>query len=138
MTARAARAMAQLSKSRPLNEKERELLDFMFTADFRGRDELKKQASSVEVCWECDCGCGTVEFELKEPYIRAAAHEPIPVEGYGEGVDVSLFVKQGLLSSLEIVNHGDGRPLTYPNSRDLQLWVPPHRTVGDAPAKDSS
>jgi hypothetical protein len=127
--------MAQLSKSRPLSKNERELLDFMFTADFLGRDELKAQASCVEVCWECDCGCGTVEFELKESRIRAAAHEPIPVEGYGKGVDVLLFVRQGLLSSLEIVTHGDARPLAYPTSEDLQLWVPPHRAVGDAPAK---
>jgi hypothetical protein len=130
--------MAKLSKSRPLSEKERELLDFMFTADFPGRDELRTQTSRVKVCWECDGGCGTVEFELKEPCIRAAAHEPIPVEGYGKGVDVLLFVRQGLLSSLEIVDHRDARPLTYPTSKDLRLWVPPHRAVGDTLTKNSS
>ena len=71
--------MAILTKSRALSERERELLDFMLTVDFPGRDELKSQAACAEVCWECDCGCGTVNFELKEPCTRAPAHEPIPV-----------------------------------------------------------
>jgi hypothetical protein len=76
--------------------------------------------------------------ELKEPYIRAAARGPIPVEAYGKGVDVLLFVKEGLLRSLEIVDHGDARPLPYPSANDLQLWAPPHRAVGGTSAKNSS
>ena len=95
--------MAILTKSRALSERERELLDFMLTVDFPGRDELKSQAACEEVCWECDCGCGTVNFELKEPCTRAPAHEPIPVEAYRDALEVLLFVKVGFLSSLEIV-----------------------------------
>jgi hypothetical protein len=130
--------MEKLTNSRPLTERERELLEFMLTADFQGKSELKTQVNSAEVSWECDCGCGTVNMEVKEPCIRAATHEPIPVEAYGKGVDVLLFVRQGLLSSLEIVDHGDARPLPYPSANTLQLWVPPHRAVGDTSAKNSS
>ena len=137
-TTSAANARAKLTECRPLTERERELLEFMLTADFPGRDELKAQANGAEVCWECACGCGTINVELKEPYIRAATREPIPVEAYGKGADVLLFVRPGLLSSLEIVNHGDARPLPYPSANNLQLWVPPHRAVGDTSAKNSS
>jgi hypothetical protein len=79
----------------------------MLTADFPDRDELKTQTNCAEVCWECDCGCGTINMELKEPYIRAAARGSIPVEAYGKDVDVLLFVKEGPIRSLEIVDHGD-------------------------------
>jgi hypothetical protein len=55
-TTSAANARAKLTECRPLTERERELLEFMLTADFPGRDELKAQANGAEVCWECACG----------------------------------------------------------------------------------
>jgi hypothetical protein len=135
----AARTMAQLSKSRPLNPKERELLEFILTADFPGRDELKIQTNCAEVCWECDCGCGTVNFELTEPCTRAAAREPIPVEAYRESLEVLLFVREGFLSSLEIVDYLDVRPVTYPSPKELKLGVrPPQRGDGVTSRNDPS
>jgi hypothetical protein len=137
MTIRGARVMAQLSKSRPFTEKERELLEFMLSVDFPGRDELKTQAGCAEVDWECDCGCGTFTVELKESCARAASYEPIPVEAYREGLDVLLFVREGYLSSLEIVDYLDVRPLTFPSPKELKLWVPPpQRVAGRATKKD--
>ena len=129
--------MAILTKSRALSERERELLDFMLTVDFPGRDELKSQAACEEVCWECDCGCGTVNFELKEPCTRAPAHEPIPVEAYRDALEVLLFVKVGFLSSLEIVDYRGERPPQYPSPEELKLWVtPPQRGTGGVGKKD--
>jgi hypothetical protein len=137
MIAGAANAMADLPTSRPLSERERELLDFMLTADFPGRDELRTQASRAEVCWECDCGCGTVNFELKEPCTRALAREPIPVEAYREFLDVLLFVRGGFLSSLEIVDYLDQRPVKYPSPKELKLGArPPQRGAGGAAKED--
>jgi hypothetical protein len=51
-------------------------------------DELKTQAACAEDCGECRCGCGTVNLEGKEPRTRAAAREPIPVEGCREFLDL--------------------------------------------------
>ena len=117
--------MAQLSQPRELRPAERALIEFLLTADFAGRKELKEQLDSVEVVWECDCGCGTVNLRVKDSVGRAFTREPIPVEANGHGLDVLLFVRGGFLASLEIVDHGDARPLPYPTVGSLKLWVPP-------------
>jgi hypothetical protein len=117
--------MAQLSQPRKLGPAERAVIEFLLAADFAGRNELKEQLESVEVVWECDCGCGTVNFQVTGSVGRALTKEPIPVEANGHGLDVLLFVRGGFLSSLEIVDHGDARPLPYPTVDSLRLWVPP-------------
>jgi hypothetical protein len=38
---------------------------------------------------------------------------------------VLLFVRDGLLKSLEIVDFEDKRPLAYPTPSDLKLYVTP-------------
>ncbi|HXT85847.1 MAG TPA: hypothetical protein VN745_02375 [Verrucomicrobiae bacterium] len=111
-------------KLRPLKADERKLLEFMLSAEFPGRDELLLQMDSLRVTRECECGCGTVNLEANASVARAICREPIPVEARGAGVDVLLFVRKGLLACLEIVDHGDARPLPYPKPEDLELWVP--------------
>src|SRR5580704_11399470 len=98
--------MAKFSQPRALKPNERALMELLFTADFAGRTELKGQLDQAEVVGNCDCGCGTIDFSVKQPFVRAIAREPIPVEAHGTGVDVLLFVRDGILSSLEIVDHG--------------------------------
>jgi len=50
---------------------------------------------------------------------------------------VLLFVREGYLSSLEIVDYLDVRPLTFPSPKELKLWVPPpQRVAGRATKKD--
>lgn len=110
---------------RALTADERKLMGFMLSADFFGREELLQQVDSLEVTWVCDCGCGTVNVVATRPVRRSSCREPIPVEAHGSGVDVLLFVRDGLIPSLEIVDHGDSRPLRYPQPNDLELWVPP-------------
>jgi hypothetical protein len=118
--------MAQFPQPRELKPNERALMEFLFTADFPGRNELKEQVDRVEVVGDCDCGCGTIDLAVKEPFVRAASREPISVEAHGDGIEVLLFVRDGLVSSLEIVDYGDSRPLIYPSPATLQLWVPPN------------
>jgi hypothetical protein len=90
---------------------------------FPGWDELKTQAAGAEDCRECHCGCGTVNRERKEPRTRAASREPVPVEAYREFLDVLLFVREGFLSSLEIMDDLDVRPVTYSSPKELKLRV---------------
>ena len=109
---------------RPLNANERELMEFLLSAEFPGRDDLVSQMNSMMVTRECECGCGTVNFAVGGPVNQAVCREPIPAEARGDGVDVLLFVRKGLLSSLEIVYHSTARPLPYPKPDDLKVWVP--------------
>jgi hypothetical protein len=117
--------MTHFSQPRELKPNERAMIEFLLTADFPGRDELREQVGCVGVVWDCDCGCGTIKMIVRNPVVRAVAREPIPVEARGAGIDVLLFVRDGLLASLEIVDHGNSRPLTYPSPSKLELWVPP-------------
>ena len=112
------------TKLRPLEADERKLLEFMLSVEFPGRDELLSQMDSLRVSRECECGCGTVNFVAIEPVTCAICREPIPVEARSAGVQVLLFVRKGMLSSLEIVYITDARPLPYPKPDDLNLWIP--------------
>ena len=109
---------------RPLKAQERALVEFLRSADFPGRDELRSQLNSVEAVGMCECGCGTVSVLVKSSVPRATCREPVPVEAHGDEIEVLLFVRGGLLTSLEIVDYGDKRPLPYPRPDELKLWVP--------------
>lgn len=124
--------MPKLSQPRALMPHERSLLEFLLTATFPERDSLKSQVEQVEVTEECDCGCGTTSLRVVGAEPRNASPEQVVVEAYGTGVDVLLFARGGLLSSLEIVDHGDARPLPYPLPGQLTLWVPPRRPSAKA------
>ena len=75
----------------------------------------------------CECGCGTILIRVNDATDKAVITERVIVEAYGKGVDVLMFVRDGTLSSIEIVDHGDARPLRYPRPEELTLWVPPPR-----------
>jgi hypothetical protein len=131
--------MAKLSATRGLNKKEQELLECMLTAEFPGSEELQAQIGRVEVCAECDCGCGSIDLQVEGQSGHGVENEQIAVEAYGKGVDVLLFVRDGLLSSLEIVDQGDARPPAYPTPAGLKLWVRPlHRGGGGTSKNDPS
>jgi len=117
--------MPRAVEPRPLSQEERVLAEFLLSAEFPGRDELKSQLESAEVVGVCECGCGTVDLAIKELAVRAVCREPIPAEAYRSALDVMLFVRDGLLCSIEIVDYEDKRPLSYPRPDDLKLWVPP-------------
>jgi len=112
---------------RPLSLDERALMDFLLSAEFPGRDELKSQLEVAQAVGICECGCGTVDFAVNDSVARAVCREPIPVEAYGPAIEVLLFVRDGILSSLEIVDYEDKRPLPYPQPTDLKLWARPSR-----------
>ena len=117
--------MTKPIEPRALQPAERALLDFLLSADFPGRGELKAQAESIEVVGMCECGCGTVTFAPNGSAARARCREPIPVEAQGKGLQVLLFVRDGLLRSLEIVDFENERPLAYPAPGDLKIYVTP-------------
>jgi len=117
--------MTQPVNPRPLSAEEKALADFLLSAEFPGRDELRVQLDSVKVVGICECGCGTVELAVEGDVPRSVCREPIPIEAHDDALDVLLFVRDGVLSSLEIVDYKDRRPLPYPRPSDLELWPRP-------------
>src|SRR5690349_15195192 len=95
---------------RSLRAEEKALLDFLLSADFPGRDEVKEQAEDVKVVGECKCGCGTIDLAVPPGTTAANNAKRIPVEGYGDATDVWLFAENSPSSMLEIVNYADPPP----------------------------
>lgn len=112
--------MPTLAQPRRLRPNERSLLEFLLAADFPERDTLRTQIEQVEVTEECDCGCGTISLRVVGAEPRNIPEQAV-VEAYGRGVDVLLFARDGSLSCLEIVDHGDARPFPYPTPSQLTL-----------------
>ena len=118
-------ASNQPIKPRPLSPEERALMEFLLSAEFPGRDELRSQLDSVEAIGACECGCGTVSLQVAKSAAGVSAEKPIPVKAYGELVDVILLARNGFLSSLELVFHDPRAPRPFPKPGDLKLWVRP-------------
>ena len=114
---------------RQLSPEELALAEFLLSVEFRGRDELRKQLNVAQVTGTCECGCGTILIRVNDAIEKAATTERVVIEAYGKGVDVLMFVRDGTLSSIEIVDHGDARPLRYPRPEELTLWVPPSTAI---------
>jgi hypothetical protein len=114
-------------------------MEFLLSAEFAGRDELRSQLDSVTAIGMCECGCGTVDLQVGESIARSGVESPVPAEAYGDLVDVMLFARNGFLSSLELVFHDDRLPRPFPKPSDLKLWVRPPRKpqVQDTPESSS-
>lgn len=102
----------------PLTDDERTLLDAFLEHDFPGVQELREQARLVTAKRGCECGCGTIEFVLDvTPVARSGAANPVPVDGLVRDANdeelggLILFVKDGVLQSLEIYSHAEPLPL---------------------------
>jgi hypothetical protein len=102
----------------PLSEEERALLDAFLAYDFPGVRELREQAHHVAAKRGCDCGCGTIDLVPDGTAVPLSeAANPVPVDGvvyHTDGEEAGgliLFVRDGMLLSLEIYSHGEPLPL---------------------------
>jgi hypothetical protein len=102
----------------PLSECERALLDALLGHDFPGVRELREQAQHVMAKRGCECGCGTIDLVPDGTSVpRSGAANPVPVDGLvtsPDGVEAGgliLFVRDGMLQSLEVYSHGEPLPL---------------------------
>jgi hypothetical protein len=111
---------------RPLDDRERGLLEKLLEADFPGRDELRAQMSSLT---------GKQIEEDGTLSLRCASGPPAPtkyrlaiegscIDADGAKIAVMLHVdKGGLMSMLEILRY-DGSPIINPPSAgNLAPWV---------------
>jgi len=110
---------------RPLSKDERALIEFLLSAEFRGRDELRDQLDHVEVVGICECGCGSIDLNVTGAPVRSPTESLIPSEAHTEGLDVLVFARGGVLSLLELVFYDDNAPRPFPKPTDLKLWMRP-------------
>jgi hypothetical protein len=113
---------------RPLTTNEALLLAELLAHEFEGVEQLRIQSRALTARRGCDCGCGTVELVPQDDAPpRSRAQNPVPCEGVVRGDDgtpiggVLLFVKDGLLSSLEVYETC-GHPLPLPTSDQVE-WM---------------
>ncbi|MEV5962747.1 hypothetical protein AB0L70_13350 [Kribbella sp. NPDC051952] len=111
---------------RCLSRVERALLDDLLAHDFAGVEPLREQARNVLAGKGCDCGCGTINLTPQDRDApRSTSSSPAEVEGRvlgADGVDIGgllLFVRDGLLSSLEVYSYDE--PLPLPEPRQV-IW----------------
>jgi hypothetical protein len=114
------------TEHRRLSQVERALLDDLLAHDFAGVEPLREQARNVLASRGCECGCGTINLMPQDQDApRSTSSSPTEVEGRVLGADgadtggLLLFLKDGLLSSLEVYSYDE--PLPLPEPRQL-IW----------------
>jgi hypothetical protein len=102
---------------RAITDREAATLAFMLAVDDARLEPLRRQASALTVVWECTSGCATVEFEVDRTRSSPVAGLCSPVteavsrvRDSDELSDLILFLKDGWLSSLEIVGYSKPIP----------------------------
>lgn len=102
---------------RAISDREAATLAFMLAVDDSRLEPLRRQADALTVVWECTCGCATVEFDVDRTRTSPVVGLCSPVtesvsrvRDSDEASDLLLFVKDGWLSSLEIVWHAKPIP----------------------------
>jgi hypothetical protein len=104
---------------RPLSDRESALLDLFLAQDFQGVEALPVQRESVRVkgLWEDLGGIVLLEVDDVDAPTADIVHT-VPVETRVRGADrqeVLLFVKQGLLDSIELVDYSGNEPVELPD-----------------------
>lgn len=107
-------------KGRPINKHEVALVAALLSPELQGFMALRDQIPSANVVPGCECGCGTIDFIFDDhgaDLPRSTSTSPTPwspeiFDGHGEVVgSLILFLRDGLLQSLEVVSYLDPLPL---------------------------
>ena len=129
---------AWVEENRPLSERERKVLDFMLGVDDLRLEPLRTQASTASVSGHCGCGCATIGLAVDRTQARPAhglGYAAVDARrrganGTADYCELILFVRNGLLSSLELVWYE--RPIPeFPSEEDFE--APEVATRGAAP-----
>jgi hypothetical protein len=110
--------------------REREILEMLLSVELPGIDELRAQVPSARVArWDCGCSSFNIDVDrsvapvssvTRSPAVEAVSKPP------GDPLDLLLWVEDGWLSGVEIVDyverHGDESPDEIPPPGD---WEPP-------------
>lgn len=102
---------------RPLSANEQALVDALLSPEFSGVEALREQAKALLSRPGCSCGCGTIDLLPQGDPPRSTATSPAPSDGRirdaagGELGGLLLFIRHGLVESLEVYAHDEPLPL---------------------------
>jgi hypothetical protein len=117
--------MREIAPPRELTENESELLEFLLSAGFAGRDELRRQAAVARVSGEDPPSIRLVVETGVAPPAKVTRRIPIEAEGTdrdGAPLHSLLHVVDGYLGELEVFRE-DGQPvLDLPAPAALTLF----------------
>jgi hypothetical protein len=107
-----------------VGEYERAVLDHLLSHEFQGVHALRAQARVTQVrgLWEDQPTIVLLEVHEEAPVAEVAFTVPIEarVRDVEPPQEVLLFVKQGRLDSIELVDYGGGEPDELPSSDRLE------------------
>jgi hypothetical protein len=121
---------------RELTELERSLLDRLLAEEFPGANELRVQAQAVRVKGYGDDVPSILLLEVVDDHApRASVVHTVPVETRVRDAEppqeLLLFVTDGLLDSLELVDYGLSEPGTLPLMEELEPPVVNARNMAE-------
>ncbi len=114
----------------PMTPDERAVVGLLLAPDLPGAEVLRRQALSAVVLDRCDCGCPTIGLGVPEVASLRAPYDGRvwPVEGRvapansdEPAQEIILFLKDGRLSSLELVHYSSTPPTAWPNPADISV-----------------
>ncbi len=87
------------------------------SGDWEGASELRSQLPGLLARPGCSCGCGSIDLRPRQGMPAHMAPSPAPCEGIMLGVTgaevggLLLFLRNGLLQSLEVYSYSDPLPM---------------------------
>jgi hypothetical protein len=119
-------------RPRPLTRRERDVLDYLLSVETPGIAELRQQAETARaIPW--DCGCASIDLIVDReaapkssvqarPAVEAASNERNDPE---RTFDLLLWVEDGWLSGIEIVDYGETHGSNPATFLPLDSFAPP-------------
>jgi hypothetical protein len=101
---------------RPLTQREREILDYLLSAERPGVAELRQQSKAV-LARPWACGCASIDLVVDQGRARPSPIRARPAietqskehEDSTAFFELLLWVDDGWLSGIELVDYGPGR-----------------------------
>jgi hypothetical protein len=114
---------------RPLTQREREILDYLVSAERPGVAELRQQSKAV-LARPWACGCASIDLVVDQRLARPSPIRARPAigaqskerENQTTFFELLLWVDDGWLSGIELVDYGAGRhdeANVFPPPRDF-------------------
>jgi hypothetical protein len=104
-----------VKQHRPLSEHEQAIIERLLSVDFPEADYFRRQVRAVTVTGTCGCGCGSISLSVGREAARAPSEawdwewsSPM-LEGDADHW-LMLVQRDGVLTELEHVNHGEDGP----------------------------
>ena len=115
--------------NRKLTDHERRLVRWMLEHGHPEAARFLPQLELAEVTpWKCQCGCASINFQIRgRPEAPPGVH-PIADFLFGEGEKLSgifLFEKDEILSGLEVYGLAGDAPKSLPEPEELRVFGNP-------------